>query len=419
MYASEMTDEEVSETSELATVLVEKENECNFTLNATSEFQGLYCPGVFDGWVCWPDTEAGRSASHRCPGFIVGFDPERYAYRKCEENGEWFFHTVYNKTWSNYTTCVNLEELSFRQTIITVHLVGYSISLVALIVSLGILTYFKSLRCARITVHMNLFASFAANNLLWLLWYNLVVGDPDLVSANKIWCRVLHVVLYYFLLSNYSWMLCEGLYLHTVLVSAFISEVRLLRCMLLLGWGIPALTITLYAPIRHLSGDAVETSACWMNEGRYNIILQIPVCATVFLNVIFLFNILRVLLIKLRRGPHMHGAGSSGTSRTSLQALRATLLLVPLLGLNFLLTPFRPEENHPWERAYEVVSAVTASLQGLCVAILFCFCNGEVLAQMRRKWQIATFRTRANSCTVTTVSFVRTSGYPGGTEEKV
>lgn len=34
------------------------------------------------------------------------------AYRKCLESGEWFFHPVFNKTWSNYTTCVNLEELS-------------------------------------------------------------------------------------------------------------------------------------------------------------------------------------------------------------------------------------------------------------------------------------------------------------------
>jgi len=46
-----------------------------------------------------------------------------------------------------------------------------------------------------------------------------------------------------------------------------------------------------------------------------------------------------------------------------LQALRATLLLVPLLGLHYLLTPFRPEKNHPWEYAYEVISAVTAGLQ--------------------------------------------------------
>lgn len=61
-----------------------------------------------------------------------------------------------------------------------------------------------------------------------------------------------------------------------------------------------------------------------MNEGTYNIILQIPVCAAVSLNVIFLFNIVRVLLIKLRKGPQVGGGGggASGASRTSLQALR-------------------------------------------------------------------------------------------------
>ena len=45
---------------------------------------------------------------------------------------------------------------------------------------------FRSLRCARITVHMNLFASFALNNFLWLLWNNFVVVSPDVVSANEV-----------------------------------------------------------------------------------------------------------------------------------------------------------------------------------------------------------------------------------------
>lgn len=42
---------------------------------------------------------------------------------------------------------------------------------------------------------------------------------------------------------------------------------------------------------------------------------------------------------------------------------RATLLLVPLLGMQYVLTPFKPEPGHRWEIVYEVVSAFTTSFQ--------------------------------------------------------
>lgn len=48
---------------------------------------------------------------------------------------------------------------------------------------------------------------------------------------------------------------------------------------------------------------------------------------------------------------------------------RATLLLVPLLGMQFILTPFRPEPGHPWEIIYEIISAFTASFQ-VCVVLM-------------------------------------------------
>ncbi|CAI6343908.1 unnamed protein product [Macrosiphum euphorbiae] len=135
------------------------------------------------------------------------------------------------------------------------------------------------------------------------------------------------------------------------------------------------------------------------------------------LNLVFLCNIVRVLWVKLQAGPsHL---SNSTPSRTLLQAFRATLLLLPLLGLHYLLTPFRPPKQHPWEPFYEVVSATTSSFQGLCVATLFCFLNGEVVAQIKRRWQFMFFRTRANSYTATTVSFVRSTAGPGDNEDKV
>ncbi|KAI4461106.1 pdf receptor-like protein-related [Holotrichia oblita] len=50
---------------------------------------------------------------------------------------------------------------------------------------------FRSLRCARISVHMNLFASFAMNNFLWLLWYNFVVDRPEIVKENTVSITIL------------------------------------------------------------------------------------------------------------------------------------------------------------------------------------------------------------------------------------
>ncbi|XP_073970622.1 calcitonin gene-related peptide type 1 receptor-like isoform X2 [Rhodnius prolixus] len=386
--------------------------QCLTTINESlsRSLQGLQCEATFDGWSCWPATSAGETAFAPCPHFITGFDPNRLAHKECTENGTWFRHPESGQIWSNYTTCVNLDDLNLRQQVNNIYQAGYFISLLALLLSLFILSYFKSLRCPRNTLHMNLFTAFAFNNFLWLLWYRLVIPFPEVILENGVWCQCLHVILHYFLLSCYAWMLAEGVYLHTLLVSAFTSEQKLVKVLTVLSWFVPIVFITLYTTLRLASG---HTDQCWIDESDSNTVLIILVATSMGLNFIFLCNIMRVVVGKLRAGP----AQSSRPSRALLQALRATLLLLPLLGLNYLLTPFRPPNNHPWETYYELISAVTASFQGLCVATLFCFCNGEVIAQIKRKWQYAMFRTRANSYTATT--FVRSNAAPVAEEENV
>nr|XP_050866511.1 calcitonin gene-related peptide type 1 receptor-like isoform X1 [Vespula vulgaris]XP_050866512.1 calcitonin gene-related peptide type 1 receptor-like isoform X1 [Vespula vulgaris]XP_050866513.1 calcitonin gene-related peptide type 1 receptor-like isoform X1 [Vespula vulgaris]XP_050866514.1 calcitonin gene-related peptide type 1 receptor-like isoform X1 [Vespula vulgaris]XP_050866515.1 calcitonin gene-related peptide type 1 receptor-like isoform X1 [Vespula vulgaris] len=387
---------------EINRILFEREQECyeQQSVNTTSPPEP-FCPTIFDGWSCWPDTPAGSTAYIPCPDFITGFDASLKAHKYCEINGTWFRHPISHTVWSNYTTCINIEDLIWQQGINGIYEVGYAISLVALLLSLVILTYFRSLRCARITLHMNLFVSFVLNNALWLIWYRFVVANTNLLLTNSIICRLLHVLLHYFLLTNYAWMLCEGFYLHTLLVLAFTSEHRLVNWLMALGWSMPGIIVTIYAILRATSYDPVDTEQCWINEGNYMSVLVYPVCVSTLLNVLFLFNIVRVLLMKLRAGP----AIGTRPSRSMLQAFRATMLLVPLLGLHYLVIPFRPPKKHPWEHAYEVISAITASFQGLCVAVFFCFCNGEVIAQFKRKWEgTMLLRKRANSCTATTVS---------------
>lgn len=66
----------------------------------------------------------------------------------------------------------------------------------------------------------------------------------------QVGCKILHVLLHYFLVSNYFWMFCEGLYLHTVLVVAFVTENSIMRWFHLIGWVLPGVITAVYAGVR-------------------------------------------------------------------------------------------------------------------------------------------------------------------------
>ncbi|XP_065206549.1 secretin receptor-like isoform X2 [Planococcus citri] len=273
---------------------------------------------------------------------------------------------------------VNRGLITWRKTINWVYMSGYSLSLVALLLSIFILAYFRALHCTRNILHINLFASFSINNLLWLIWYLSVVPFPDVITDNGVWCQSLFIVTHYFMLTNYFWMLCEGFYLHSLLAFAFIMEEQLLKYVYVIGWAVPFIVIASYATLRIFNGDNRD---CWIHESSYSHTLIIPVVISLCINLVFLVSILRVLLLKIKTNT------SQGQNRNELiKVFRAAFVLVPLLGLHYMIILFRPENDPFWERSHEILSAVSASYQGLCVACLFCFLNNEVHVQIKRKW---------------------------------
>lgn len=74
-------------------------------------------------------------------------------------------------------------------------------------------------------------------------------------------CQALHVLVQYFLVCNYFWMFCEGLYLHTLLVVAFVSEEKILKWFYAMGWGIPLIIIIIYASFR---GSSETDTVLWV-----------------------------------------------------------------------------------------------------------------------------------------------------------
>uniref|UniRef100_A0A8C2ZKB1 Calcitonin receptor n=2 Tax=Cyclopterus lumpus TaxID=8103 RepID=A0A8C2ZKB1_CYCLU len=254
-------------------------------------------------------------------------------------------------------------------------IVGHALSIASLLISLAIFFYFRSLSCQRITLHKNLFCSYVLNSALTIIYLVAVVNNPKVVARNPVGCKVLHFFHMYMLGCNYLWMLCEGIYLHTLIVVAVFAEEQHLHWYYLLGWGFPLVPASIHAVARKKYFD----DNCWMSvETHLLYAVHGPIVAALLVNLFFLLNIIRVLVTKLR---DTHRAESN----MYMKAVRATLILVPLLGIQFVIFPWRPENRLAGE-VYEYIMHILMHYQGLLVATIFCFFNGEVQAALKRQW---------------------------------
>ncbi|TKS88548.1 Calcitonin receptor [Collichthys lucidus] len=284
---------------------------------------GLHCKRNWDGWLCWDDTPAGTYTSQNCPNYFMDFDPTEKATKYCGEDGQWFRHPDTNRTWSNYTLCNENTTAKLKSVYILFYMaiVGHGLSIASLLISLAIFFYFRSLSCQRITLHKNLFCSYVLNSALTIIYLVAVVSKPEVVSRNPVGCKVLHFFHMYMLGCNYFWMLCEGIYLHTLIVVAVFAEEQHLHWYYLLGWE----------------------------------------------------------------------------SNMYMKAVRATLILVPLLGIQFVIFPWRPENRIAGE-VYEYVMHILMHYQ--------------VQAALKRQWM--QYKTqwgqrRKDHCSMRSTSYTATS----------
>ncbi|TRY92243.1 hypothetical protein DNTS_029081 [Danionella cerebrum] len=321
----------------------------------SQERRGPVCNRTWDGWLCWEDTDVGVISEQHCPDYFQDFDPT--------DSGQWFLHPESNRTWTNFTRC-NLHTTEGRRTAMNLFylaLIGHGLSLTSLFISLGIFFHFKSLSCQRITLHKNLFFSFVLNSIITIIWLTAVANNQELVQQNPISCKVSQFIHLYIFGCNYFWMLCEGIYLHTLIVVAVFAEKQHLMWYYLLGWGFPLIPATIHAVAR----SYYYNDNCWISSNTSLLyIIHGPICAALLVNLFFLLNIVRVLITKLKV---THQAESS----LYMKAVRATLILVPLLGIQYVLLPYKPSGR------------VSAEIYDYIMHILMHY---QVQAVLRRHW---------------------------------
>ncbi|MBN3310069.1 CALRL protein, partial [Amia calva] len=295
---------------------------------------GPYCNRTWDGWLCWSDYPPG-TAMQLCPTYFQDFDPSEMVTKVCNTDGQWFRHPESNRTWSNYTLCSAYtgQNLKTAYSHYYLAIIGHGLSVVSLLISLCIFFYFKSLSCQRISLHKNLFLSFILNSILTVISLSTMAKNNNKELSNPVSCKLLQFLNLYTNSCNYFWMLCEGIYLHTLIIVAVFVEEQKLCWYYILGWGFPLIPATIHAVARLL----FYNDKCWISSDTHLLyIIHGPIHAALLVNLFFLLNIVRVLITKLK-------VTHSAESNTYMKAVRATLILVPLLGIQFVLVPWSPQ----------------------------------------------------------------------------
>uniref|UniRef100_A0A667YN15 Glucagon receptor b n=1 Tax=Myripristis murdjan TaxID=586833 RepID=A0A667YN15_9TELE len=351
-------------------------NQCLDHLSTTPPAAGLVCNRTFDQYACWPDGLPGTTVNVSCPWFLPWYRKvqQGVVYRFCGTDGRWAQkNTSECEDDPGQVRCQQYGRIlsQFR----AMYTVGYSLSLGALILALGILISFRKLHCMRNNIHMNLFASFILRAVSILVKDALLDITTELTVlylcelTAVIWCRGAVVMMQYSVMANNYWLLVEGIYLHSLLVITVFSEKKYFYIYLAIGWGAPLIFVLPWVTVKYL----YENEECWERNTNmgYWWIIRSPILFAYLINLeTFTFFSIFLFLCRLAK---------------------STLTLIPLLGIHAILFTFVIDESVPKGSMLRLIrlfcDLLFNSFQGLLVAILYCFVNKEVQSEMLKKWK--------------------------------
>ncbi|GFS61359.1 diuretic hormone receptor [Nephila pilipes] len=355
-----------------------------FTVKSLYDF----CNTTWDGLSCWPPTKAGTTVIIKCMEFLnrVPYDTTQNATRECHANGTWAPRSDYSECRPLDQKDESFENLWDIKDAHTIYSIGYGLSLIALVIALWIFLYFSDLRCLRNTIHTNLLVTYLFIDLTWIITAALQTSTSH--EANKVAC-FLFIMLTYLMGTNFFWMFVEGLYLYILVVKTFSVETVKMHVYAAIGWGLPAAMIIPWAIVKsqfsHVERNDQHTKVfavhgCpWQNKDHFDYIFICPVILVLMINIYFLGRIMWVLITKLR-------AATSVESKQYRKAAKALLVLIPLLGVTYIVVIVTPA--HRTARVvFAYAQALLLSTQGFTVAVLYCFMNGEVQKSVRHHFE--------------------------------
>ncbi|GCB61450.1 secretin receptor-like isoform X1 [Scyliorhinus torazame] len=343
------------------------------------------CVGEWDNLTCWPSASLGNTVALPCPKVIYMVTHKQgFIYRNCTNEG-WSEMFPGYKTACGYDTkyFTDLVKVPFYMNVMIIYTVGHSTSFISLSIAVAILGSFRKLRCTRNYIHMHLFVSYILRAISIFIKDSVLFSSEDSqhCDSQSVECKVVIVFFQYCNMANFSWLLVEASYLHTALVVTVFSEHKYFWRYIVLGWGAPAVFTTLWSIARQI----YENIGCWDVNSDQQIwwIIKGPLTGSIFINFFLFLRIMRILIKNLKTPDAM---------RNDLNQYRrlakSTLLLIPLFGIHYIVFVIIPEKESNLSMDLRLGFEIAlGSFQGLVVAILYCFLNGEVRVEIKRKWR--------------------------------
>ncbi|XP_022439757.1 corticotropin-releasing factor receptor 2 isoform X5 [Delphinapterus leucas] len=372
-----------------------------------------YCNTTLDQiGTCWPRSAAGALVERQCPEYFNGvkYNTTRSAYRECLENGTWASRINYSQCEPILDDKQRKYDLHYRIALI-INYLGHCVSVAALVAAFLLFLALRSIRCLRNVIHWNLITTFILRNVTWFL---LQLIDHEVHESNEVsgaqavhlglgprqpltaachaqvWCRCITTSFNYFVVTNFFWMFVEGCYLHTAIVMTYSTDRLRKRLFLFIGWCIPCPIIIAWA----IGKLYYENEQCWFGKEPGDLV-----------DYIYQGPIILVLLVLGRENPtgrflmpptsdiplpdqfcisvqHRQDPNDKVTSihhvgDDPVQAVKATLVLLPLLGVTYMLFFVSPGEDELSQIVFIYFNSFLQSFQGFFVSVFYCFFNGE------------------------------------------
>ncbi|XP_046731872.1 growth hormone releasing hormone receptor a isoform X2 [Silurus meridionalis] len=235
----------------------------------------------------------------------------------------------------------------------------------------------RKFHCTRNYIHINLFSSFILRASAVFIKDAVLFSDESLDHCfmSTVTCKSAVAFFQFSILANYFWLLVEGMYLQTLLVLTFVLQRKYFWWYILTGWGVPSVVLVVWV----LTRNFYDNSGCWDDTENIGVwwIIKGPITASLFANIIIFLNVIRILVEKLKSA----GVGGNDTGHF-MRLAKSTLFLIPLFGMHYTVFAFLPENTGETARLY--IELGLGSFQGFVVALLYCFLNGEVQAELKR-----------------------------------